>query len=670
MASNLLLQWIDQQGQPEERELTDGSLTLGRSHENDIVLVGPMVSRQHARITTAAGRATIEDLNSRNGTLVNDERIHAVDLRQGDILSVGGVAMSVLRAGGGDAEATVAGTIVFDLSDGTVAVAAPRVPSHRAPIEPPSDPSRTVIVRAPSALDAPAAAPPTGFVTDEMLAKPIISERELAAAGVPVQVVELAALGGGIGSFVLTDFLRCSGMAAADIAVVGNEAAPMARYARLCQNSQIPLHERLRSNSDSCPDNPWGFPGYAVREGVRALAHGHPRLAGSLFWSVFGEPAVAQTYTPRLTDVFRSVEAEARRIGWAEMLRFGRIRAIRKSEEGRLVAIVSQGTSQQRKHLAVSAKVLHLSVGYPAIQMLPDLAEYREKHEDFTRVVNAYEDHAHIYQSLREKGGVVVLRGRGIVASRIIQRLSEERRMNDKIHCIHLNRSRAVDGHRYRQARRKIEEQFEFQPFNWPKACWGGELRRTLEKAGPDERKALLDSWGGTTTAARSDWRAIVKGGVREGWFRPEFGTVRSVEPTPDGRIATAITSTLAGGGELDVVADWVIDCTGLVAAPQRSPLLADLIAMYDVPLNPVGRFAVTNNFEIEAMRHGEARLYAAGAVTLGGPMAAVDSFLGLQYAALRAADGMRAVRLKGQGRLNGWRSVAAWWRWARKAAP
>ncbi|MFN0146419.1 MAG: FHA domain-containing protein [Dehalococcoidia bacterium] len=663
MASNLILQWTDQQGQPQEIELTDGSITLGRAHENDIVLTGPMVSRQHARITTAAGRATIEDLKSRNGTLVNDERITAVELRPGDSLSVGGVTMTVAGAGGPDQEATVAGTILLDLAE---------VPAARpaAREEPPADPSRTVIVRAPSALDAPASAAPPGLVSEEMLARPVISERELAAAGVPVQVVELAALGGGIGSFVLVDLLRCSGMAAADIAVIGNEAAPMARYARLCQNSQIPLYERLRSNSDSTPDNPWGFPGYAMREGVRELVHGHLRLAGSIFWSVFGEPAVAQTYTPRLGDVVKSVEAEAVRIGWPGMLQFGRIRAIRKSEEGRLLAIVSTGTAQERKHVVISAKVLHLAVGYPAIQMLPDLAQFREQHEDFSRVVNAYEDHAHIYQSLREKGGVVLLRGRGIVASRIIQRLSEERRTNDKIHCIHLNRSRAVDGHHWGRARRKVEEQFEFQPFNWPKACWGGELRRTLEKASWDERKALLDSWGGTTTAARSDWRAIVKSGVREGWFRPEFGTVTSVTPTPDGRIATAIASTLAGGGELDVVADWVIDCTGLVAAPQRSPLLGDLIKMYDVPLNPVGRFAVSNDFEIEAMRHGDARLYASGAATLGGPMAAVDSFLGLQYAALKAADGMASARLKGHGRLNGWRSAAAWWRWARKAAP
>ena len=162
----------------------------------------------------------------------------------------------------------------------------------------------------------------------------------------------------------------------------------------------------------------------------------------------------------------------------------------------------------------------------------------------------------------------------------------------------------------------------------------------------------------------------MVREGVREGWFRSEFGTVKRVEPTAEGRVATTITSTLAGGGELDLVADWVIDCTGLVASPKRSPLLADLLETYDVPLNTLGRLQITNAFEVEAMRNGGARLYAAGAMTLGGPMAAVDSFLGLQFAALRAVDGMQDMQLAGLQRMNGLRSLGAWTRWARKAAP
>ena len=75
----------------------------------------------------------------------------------------------------------------------------------------------------------------------------------------------------------------------------------------LCRNSQIPLHERLRSNSDSCPDNIWGFPGYAVREIWGAIRRLHLRHAARTAWEIFGEPAIAATYTPRAGDVFDSI---------------------------------------------------------------------------------------------------------------------------------------------------------------------------------------------------------------------------------------------------------------------------------------------------------------------------------------------------------------------------
>ncbi len=41
---------------------------------------------------------------------------------------------------------------------------------------------------------------------------------------------------------------------------------------------------------------------------------------------------------------------------------------------------------------------------------------------DFHSVVNAYENHEQVYDHLRKHGGLVLVRGRGIVASRILQR--------------------------------------------------------------------------------------------------------------------------------------------------------------------------------------------------------------------------------------------------------
>jgi pSer/pThr/pTyr-binding forkhead associated (FHA) protein len=516
----------------------------------------------------------------------------------------------------------------------------------------------------------PAAEVGPGIAAAGLLSQPVVAESQLREHGMAVELRTFAGAGGGMGTFVWTDLLRVSGVPAGQIAVAGTEPAPYARYQRLCLNSQIPPHERLRSNSESCPDNVWGFPGYATREIAANIRAGNLREASRLAWQILGEPALSQTYTPRSGDVFHALDREAQRIGWQSMFRYGRIRAIRKSAEGRLLLIVSSGTPERPEHRAIASNFLHLAMGYPAIQLLPDLAEYREQHDDRRRVVNAYEDHGHIYEHLRQKGGTVVLRGRGIVASRIIQRLYEERRNNPRILVVHLHRSRLTAGHTYGRSRRGIENEFEFQPFNWPKGCWTGEQRVTLESAGSTQRRQLLDEWGGTTTADRRDWRRIVREGLREGWYRPEYGVVKEMSPTPDGRVASRISNSLAGGGTLDLVANYVIDCTGLVASPDRSPVIDDMMRLYGLERNPLGRLQVNDDFEVPGMRHGLAQMYASGAITLGGPHAAVDSFLGLQYAAFRAVESMRHANPGVIRKLGGLYSAMQWWRWQRSLAP
>ncbi|MFN8555900.1 MAG: FHA domain-containing protein [Dehalococcoidia bacterium] len=647
------VQWSDPGGGVAERELQQGAQVVGRAPNCQLVLPDALASREHARIDVRGDGVMLVDLGSRNGTYVNGERIFSADLSPGDEIGIGNTTLRLVAMGATapTAMADAGHTIALDIAD-----LATSVPPAAAPPAP-----ATVIVR-----------PPGAVVPDELLRQPVIDPRALLHSGVEVKVAEFAALGAGLGSFCWVDWLRNSGVSAADILVAGVDDVPYARYQRLCSDSQIPAHERLRSNSDSCPDNVWGFPAYAPREAWRELTRGNLGLGLTLLWQVFGEPAIAQTYTPRSGDVFRSIDREMARIGWPSMLHKGRIRAIRKSTDGRLLAVVSESDEQRRRHVVTSGRFMHLAIGYPAIQLLPDLAEYRDKTGDRVRVVNAYEHHPHVYEDLRRNGGTVLIRGRGIVASRVIQRLWEERRNNPNIRIIHLQRSRLTAGHRYGMSRRLLKDQFEFQPFNWPKAGWGGESRQVLERAGDDERKRLLDAWGGTTTARRSDWVRMVGEGVREGWYRAEFGVVKEVRPVDGKRVQTRISSSLQGGGALELAADYVIDCTGLIAAPERSPLLADMMQTYGLQKNKLGRLQVTNDFEITGMRHGAARMYTCGAITLGGPYAPVDSFLGLQYAGLTAMDAMmrESPPPKGLRRLDGLYSFAQWLKWVRGVAP
>lgn len=58
-----------------EWNLEPGEYILGRYPSNDIVIPDPYVSRRHARIFFKDGEWFIEDLDSTNGTIVNNEEI-------------------------------------------------------------------------------------------------------------------------------------------------------------------------------------------------------------------------------------------------------------------------------------------------------------------------------------------------------------------------------------------------------------------------------------------------------------------------------------------------------------------------------------------------------------------------------------------------------------------
>ncbi|MGM8897279.1 MULTISPECIES: FHA domain-containing protein [unclassified Psychrobacter] len=53
----------------------DDSLSIGRGNDNDVVLGSKAVSRNHALLSVLNGDLYIKDLDSSNGTFINDERI-------------------------------------------------------------------------------------------------------------------------------------------------------------------------------------------------------------------------------------------------------------------------------------------------------------------------------------------------------------------------------------------------------------------------------------------------------------------------------------------------------------------------------------------------------------------------------------------------------------------
>lgn len=63
-------------------------LLIGRLPNCDLVLESPQVSRRHAIIRQVGEAYSIEDLDSSNGTFVNDERVKQAELHEGDLIQI------------------------------------------------------------------------------------------------------------------------------------------------------------------------------------------------------------------------------------------------------------------------------------------------------------------------------------------------------------------------------------------------------------------------------------------------------------------------------------------------------------------------------------------------------------------------------------------------------
>jgi len=70
--------------------LRPGENLLGRDEDVAVRIDAPGVSRQHARIVLAAGEATLEDLGSKNGTFLGEQRLERpAALSDGDTFRLG-----------------------------------------------------------------------------------------------------------------------------------------------------------------------------------------------------------------------------------------------------------------------------------------------------------------------------------------------------------------------------------------------------------------------------------------------------------------------------------------------------------------------------------------------------------------------------------------------------
>ncbi len=97
-----MLRIIASPGTAEERafEVRVGTMTIGRTKDNDVFVLHKSLSRQHAQLENDGARMTLTDLESKNGTFVGRDRIAQRLLAPGERFRCGDVVFE-LREGDG-----------------------------------------------------------------------------------------------------------------------------------------------------------------------------------------------------------------------------------------------------------------------------------------------------------------------------------------------------------------------------------------------------------------------------------------------------------------------------------------------------------------------------------------------------------------------------------------
>lgn len=115
-------------------ELKQGDMKIGRKPGCEIVLDNLAVSGEHANIFTIGEDSFIQDLNSTNGTFINNKRMTKHHLRNGDIVRIGQHALIYMRESArpvkSESDDDVANTVV--INTGTSSGSKPAPPASPA----------------------------------------------------------------------------------------------------------------------------------------------------------------------------------------------------------------------------------------------------------------------------------------------------------------------------------------------------------------------------------------------------------------------------------------------------------------------------------------------------------------------------------------------------------
>jgi pSer/pThr/pTyr-binding forkhead associated (FHA) protein len=93
--------------------LKQGDTNIGRRPGSDIMLDNMAVSGNHASIFTVGDDSFVQDLNSTNGTFVNNKRISKHHLENGDVVSIGSHSLGYINENAAQTTPNFAKTVII-----------------------------------------------------------------------------------------------------------------------------------------------------------------------------------------------------------------------------------------------------------------------------------------------------------------------------------------------------------------------------------------------------------------------------------------------------------------------------------------------------------------------------------------------------------------------------
>jgi pSer/pThr/pTyr-binding forkhead associated (FHA) protein len=80
---------------PHRMEVQAGTLRIGRSADNEVVVDDDRVSRRHGRLAVRQGMLVYTDLGSTNGSYLNGTAVTEIALGPGDVLQLGSSTITI-----------------------------------------------------------------------------------------------------------------------------------------------------------------------------------------------------------------------------------------------------------------------------------------------------------------------------------------------------------------------------------------------------------------------------------------------------------------------------------------------------------------------------------------------------------------------------------------------